>query len=158
MPAVYTSFWDQYGLQATASGAITDSTTYIPKGANPKVSGDPYELQFNYDLASGTLNATNTPLVICSLPAGTYDLEVVLNQTGTDLDSDNNFTFNLGTVASATAYASASTGLQATTPFRYGPARVTVASGESLRLARQAGDLDSSGRLVGLVRITAPAA
>ncbi len=158
MPAVYTSFWDSYNLQSTASGAVTESVTWIPKGVNPKVAGDTYEIQFSYDLASGALNATNTPLVISSLPAGTYDLEIVLNQPGTDLDSDNNFTFNLGTVASATAYASASTGLQATTPFRYGPARVTVAAGESLRLARAAGDLDSSGRLIGLVRITQPAA
>lgn len=159
MPTVFArgnSAADRYEVVGTASGALTTSQTIISKMTGPDITGKTEEYTFSYDLAAGAVDATNTPLILCSLPAGTYDLSYVLNPSGTDLDSDSDFTFNLGTAASATAFLSASTGLQATTPVTGQPTRVTVGANETLRLARVAGELDSSGVLYGSIKITRP--
>ena len=73
-----------------------------------------------------------------------------------DLNSGNDFTFNLGWASAANTHASASTGLQGTSAFALTAAdtlaSAAAASGDQLELARVAGSL-SAGTLTFLMEL-----
>ena len=61
--------------------------------------------------------ATADVLHLCEVSENAKLIELVII-AASDLDTDNNFTFNLGFTGALTAFAAASTGLQATTAFQ----------------------------------------
>jgi hypothetical protein len=115
--------------------------------------------------ADTTLGDTADQVEIMRLPAGAKLTRIVVSP-GADLDTDNDFTFNLGTAGTLTAYASASTGLQATTAFSASDtvlANAAAVAGHddyegsnALLLSRQAGELEVSGTLNFIVSYTMP--
>lgn len=147
---------------STSSGAVVSSSTYQWKGPSAHRKGQTIEIVGSYDLANGILDATNTQLFLCPLPSGGRLVGCQIAPSA-DVDSGNSFTFNLGTVASATAYASASAALQAVTGFSL-PAtiatdaaqQVAIGANESLILARAAGALTTTGTIYFTVRIALP--
>lgn len=162
MATLYSSLYDKYTTQGTTSGAPSTTTTRIYKGLRPEKKGEVVTISGQYDLSEGTLNATNTQLFLCELVQGSRITGAKIWPSA-DVDSDNNFTFNLGTVASATAYESASADLQAVTGWSIpatietAPAGiVSIGASESLILARQAGDLNSTGTLYFSIEMVLP--
>lgn len=156
----YSSLYDRYDVSTTASGAVTGSTTFVPKGARPVYRGESVIITGQYDLANGTLDATDQ-LFLTELPQGARILSIKIWPSA-DFDSDNDFTFNLGTVASATAFATASAALQAVTGFSTTVAGqapdgvVSIGANERLVLARAAGELNATGTLFFAVELTVP--
>lgn len=106
--------------------------------------------------ANTTLGDAGHQVELLRLPAGAKLTRIVVSPSA-DLDTNNDFTFNLGTAGALTAYASASTGLQATTAFSATDTVLANAppvaghadygSGNALLLSRQAGGLEVSGTL-----------
>ena len=162
MPAVFSTLYDKYTTVGTASGAIAQTTVAIPKGAQPEVKGTVVQIGGSYNLADGALNATNTPLTLTPLPQGSRIVSIKIWPSA-DIDAGNDFTFNLGTVANGTAFASASTALQAVTGFST-PATIAqavtgqtaIGANESLLLARAAGDTDAVGTIFFTVELIIP--
>ena len=153
MATLYSSLYGPVNTASTSGGEIVYNNSYIYKGPTANLKSVPTSYSGKYDLANGTLNATNTQLFLCPLPAGSRILGIQIAPSA-DIDADSNFTFNLGTVASATAFGSALMSLQAVTGFSL-PATiatdlaqaVVIGANESLILARVAGDLDATGTI-----------
>lgn len=148
---------------STSAGAVVSSSSYVWKGLIAQQKGRVIEIAGQYDLANGNLNATDTQLFLCPLPQGGRLVGCQIAPS-VDIDSGNTFTFNLGTVASATAYTpSPSTALQAVTGFSL-PAtiatdaaqQVAIGASESLILARAAGTTASTGTIYFTAKIALP--
>lgn len=81
---------------------------------------------------------------LCAVPQGTKLLRMAIVPSA-DLDGSNSFTFNLGWVSAATAFASASTGLQGTSAYTTAAADQASAAaagdGDEVVLTRVAGAL-----------------
>lgn len=154
MAIKYSNLYSSVTTRATSSGEETSSTSYAYKGPQATKKDESVEISGKYDLANGAIGATHTSLYLCALPSGgrLMDLKIV---PSADVDSDSDFTFNLGTVASATAFMSTnSTGLQAVTGFSLpetiatSPAGIaTIGASEHLVLTRVAGELNETGVL-----------
>lgn len=154
-----TLYSDQYGQvsgEVVTAGVVASNTSYIYKGPSATTKGQPVVVNATYNLANGTLNGTNTQLVICKLPEGGKGLRISISSGDDDVDSGNSFTFNLGTTTNATAFASADTGLQAGGEVFYtieATEEVTIAAGDELIFSRQANALNSSGTLYFVVEM-----
>ena len=155
MAILYSNLYGAIPTVGTSAGAITTTTSYVYKGPTVKSKGEAIVIAGVFDCANGLLNGTNTQLFLCALPQNGKISRISLAPSA-DIDSGNTFTFNLGTVALATAYASASTALQAVTGFST-PATIATdadqgvalfAASESLILARQAGATTSTTGLI----------
>lgn len=158
MATLYSSAYSASSTQATsagtAGGETTTTTTAAYMGPRTEKKGDTVTVVATYNLANGTLSGTNTSLVIADLPAGAKPLLLNISSNDADIDSNNDFTFNLGYTGSLTAIASADVGLQAGGEMNYTTAilldifdATTVTEGVQLILGRQAGDLNSTGTL-----------
>ena len=157
---------DQYASpvnQAISAGVIGSSqTAWSYKGPSATEAGKPTLVRATYNLANGTIDITTTDdLLICGLPIGASITRLSISSGDDDLDSDNDFTFNLGWTGSLTAILSASTVLQAGAETNLGQeeldeiAAVTV-DGAHLTLTSAAGDLNSSGTIYFLVEYVVP--
>lgn len=119
---------------------------YIHKGATPARRG---ELCVRYIEFTGTLSqASADSLVLCDLVNGEKVIGFFNGRSG-DPDAANDFTFNLGYTGALTAYASASTGMQATTKFELTEgdlinAAAVAIDGAQLILTAQAGAAEVS--------------
>ncbi len=163
MATLYSTLYDSYDIQSTSGGLITSNSTRTYRGLYVEDKGKTVTFGGSYDLANGTLSATNTQLFLCGLQQGVNVLRIGIWPSG-DIDSDNDFTFNLGTVASATAWASASTALQAVTGFSTPGTiatdtapQIVIGANESLILTRQAGSLNATGIIYWSVTLELPA-
>lgn len=87
------------------------NSTYEPVTATPTKRGELVTVRPTYTLTA-VIGATDV-IRICSIPAGAK--LVYLAQTNPDLDSGTTATFGLGNSTSATAFASASAGMQTAT-------------------------------------------
>lgn len=120
-------------------------------------------------MAKGTVYVVRTTLTIASSLGASDDAKLLKAMEGAqmlrltivpsaDLNSGNDFTFNLGWSSAGTAFASASTGLQAATAFSLTAADMAAAAaaakgGDDLVLTRVAGSL-SAGSLRVIAEIT----
>lgn len=157
---------DQYASpvnQAITAGVVGNSqTAWSYRGPSATEAGKPTLVRATYNLANGTLAFASTDdLFICALPIGARITRLSISTGDDDLDSDNNFTFNLGWTGSLTAILSGSTVLQAGAETNLGQeeldeiAAVTV-DGAHLTLTSAAGDLNASGIIYFLVEYVVP--
>ncbi len=163
MATQFSSLYDSYALQSTSGGLVVENVTRTYRGLTVENKGQAITFGGSYDLANATLGATHTALNLCDLPQGANVLRIGIWPSA-DIDSDNDFTFNLGTVASATAWASASPALQAVTGFSTPGTiatdtapQVTIGANEKLVLQRQAGALNATGIIYFSVTLELPA-
>ena len=150
MAAKYSSLYESNSTQTVSSGAVTTSTTYSYVGPKADQKQRTCTIRATYDLANGALGATNTTLTIAEIPAGAKMLRMTISSGDDDVDSDNDFTFNLGYTSATTAFLAASTVLQAGAETVYVSEdleEIAAAAGDSLLLTRAAGTTNTSGTI-----------
>lgn len=128
---------------ATRYSNLYDDDTNAYKGPYAKHVG---EVVGVYGIIDTALDGTDTKCKLFEAPKGAKVLRASI-LAGSDLDSDNNFTFNLGFASAPTGFLSASTGLQATTVVTEAPtdtfAVAAATVDESFELNRAAGDISA---------------
>jgi len=128
---------------ATLYSSLYDDDTNAYKGPYAERNGQVVGV---YGTITDTIDGTNSEVRLFEVPAGAKVLRCSI-LAGSDLDSGNDFTFNLGYSGAATGFLSASTGLQATTVVTEAPSdtfAVTAASaGDAFELNRSAGDISA---------------
>ena len=151
MAALYSSLYESNTAQVVTTGAFANSTTYSYVGPKAEHKQTTATIRATYDLANGAIGATNTTLTIAEFPAGSKMLRMTISSGDDDVDSDNDFTFNLGWTSSTSAFLAASTVLQAGAETAYGVEELeeiaASAAGDSLVLTRAAGATNSSGTI-----------
>ena len=151
MAAKYSSLYESNSTQTVSSGAVTTSTTYSYVGPKADRKQRTCTIRATYDLANGALGATNTTLTIAEIPAGAKMLRMTISSGDDDVDSDNDFTFDLGWTATPTTFLAASTVLQAGAETAYVSEELeelaASAAGDSLILTRAAGTTNTSGTI-----------
>lgn len=123
----------------------SDSTNYIYKGPTPEGVG---KLCIRRATFTGTLAAaTSDKLKLFKALAGERLVYFANNRSG-DPDAANDATVNIGWTSAATAFASASTGMQATTKLELTPGDLILtaaaADGDELEVALAAGAMEVS--------------
>lgn len=129
------------------------STTYIykgPFGGQRGIVNALYATYANTTATTAQLSGTNPQLSIAKLPTGAKITRIDILQSA-DADTDNDFTFNLGTTTTPALYASASTGLQGTSAVQIGNdvllSLAAASEGDELILTRVAGELEAAATL-----------
>lgn len=134
------------------------NSTYEPVAQKPNKRGETTTLRPTYTLTAALANAD--VIRICPVPAGCK--VVYLAQTNPDLDSGTTATFGLGNTASATAFASASAGMQTATTTVVAQSALDVAgnvfvAGDYLLCTMSAGPTTAStGTIDWIVQIYQP--
>lgn len=148
-----TLYSDLYGTPPNADAG----TAPIYRGPHGHMAkGTVYVVRGSVTIAT-TLGATDKAALL-KAPEGAKILRAVIVPSA-DLDAGNTFTFNFGWLtAGATAYASASTGLQSASAYSLDAATSILAAaaavkGDQLELARVAGSL-SAGTLNFVVELS----
>lgn len=132
------------------------STTPIYRGPHgPMAKGSVYVVRGVITIAS-SLGASDSAKLLKAMEAAKLLRMAIVPSA--DLNSGNDFTFNLGWTSAATAFASASTGLQAATAYTLAADALAAAvaaakGGDDLVLTRVAGSL-SAGSLTFIAEIT----
>lgn len=147
-----TLYSDLYGAPPNpeASGSM------IYRGPHGHMTkGSVYVVRGTLTIAT-TLGASDTARLLKAMEAAKL-LRMAIVPSG-DLNAANDFTFNLGWTSAGTAFASASTGLQAATAYELSAATLAAAAaaakgGDDLVLTRVAGAL-SAGSLSFIAEIT----
>lgn len=151
MTDFYTNQYGQIPRSSTSSGAITTSRSWAPKGATGGRVGETVTVIATFaNTTAAPLTAADT-LHVCPLPYGAKVVYIGVGASA-DMDTDNDFTFDLGVTGATTRFASASTGLQATTAVeldfsdQFGDAAVST-NGAELLLTAAAGELEAAGTI-----------
>lgn len=134
----------------TLYAAPEGSSTYIyhgPFGGQRGIVNALYCSYANTTATTAQLSGTNPQLSICKLPTGAKVTRIDIVPSA-DGDTDNDFTFNLGTTTTPALYAAASTGLQASAAVQIGNDTLlplaAAAEGDELILTRVAGELEAA--------------
>lgn len=139
-------------LYTTAAGQSADSAAArIYKGPHGLMSkGGIYVVTGSIVIATGETIGADGDAKFMAVPEGARLLRIAIVPSA-DLNSGNDFTFNLGWVSASNAFASASTGLQTSSAFTLAADAIITAAaagadGDELVLTRVAGAL-SAGTL-----------
>lgn len=140
-----TLYSDQYGIPPNADA----TTAPIYRGPHGHMAKGHGFVVRGALLIPATLGAGDSAKLLM-VPQGVKLLRMAIVPSG-DLDAGNSFTFNLGWVSAATAFASASNGLQGTSAFLLTADQLIAAAASSnhndeMVLTRAAGSL-SAGTL-----------
>ncbi len=150
MATLYSSLYGANNTQGTSAGLFVTTTSYAYIGPTPHVTkGKAFTITGTYDTNNGLLNATNTQLYLGVIPKGFKVTKITIGSAD-DLDSATDLTVNLGNSVSATAYASADTGLQGVAGSSINATIIDSAfmtAEDNLIMARAAGDLNTAGIL-----------
>lgn len=156
------NLWVARATRGTSAGADTTTTAYEYRGPYAARAGDAFDVIGTYTntVADPFAVGTSDQLLICPMPKNGMLVDFKL-ATSADLDTDNNFTFNLGYTGALTQYISAGTGLQAavTTLTSQGILTAGITGGgptnntSNLILSAQAGTLEAAGIIVVHARI-----
>lgn len=163
MADFYTTLYGAVPRSATSAGAVSTSNSYAYKGPVAARAGETVTIYGTYtNTTAAQLGANSGDVIhVCGLPIGAKVLYIGIGQSA-DLDTDNDFTFDLGVTGATTRYGSALTGLQATTPVeldfsdQFADAAIST-SGAELLLTRAAGELEAAGTLAFEVKYVIPA-
>lgn len=153
MTARYSSLYDAIPTQGFSAGAVATANSYAYRGPTIESPGETIMISASYNLANGALNITSTDtLKLCEgIPSGAKLRRATISSGDDDVDSDNDFTFNLGWGSSTSAFAAASTVLQAgaETVWQAEELEEIAAAGENdfIILTAVAGETDSSGTI-----------
>jgi hypothetical protein len=151
MAAKYSSLYEENTAQSVATGAFTTSSSYSYVGPKATRKQQTCTIRGTYNLANGALGATNTTLTLAEVPAGSKMIRLTISSGDDDVDSDNDFTFDLGWTATPTTFLSASTVLQGGAETVYVSEELeelaASAAGDSLILTRAAGATNSTGTI-----------
>lgn len=127
---------------ATLYSSLYDNTTNAYKGPQIEREGQAISIYGVIDTAIGAGDTT----LLFPMVAGAKLIEISL-KAGSDLNTGNDFTFNLGYTSDTDAFLAASTGLQATTVVTEAPtdtfAVAAAVEGDNVVLERAAGTLDA---------------
>ncbi len=146
--------------QSPANGPSTTKTYKGPMGHR---SGETYNVLCTFtNSASAPFGASSgDQLHLCEVAEGTK-LIAFSAVPSADLDTNNDFTFNLGFTGATTDFASANTGLQSASAYTIAnSAAITVAASRSgdkseLLLTRAAGSLEAAGTITFLCTFLVP--
>ena len=161
MATYYSSLYSAIPNRGYAAGVETVTTSYVYKGPSIQRYNEPITIYGTYtQTASPTFAAASSDqLILCPALTGIKLLSYRFLQSA-DLDTDNDFTFNLGFTGALTGFLSASTGLQATTGVAAEATTLMTIAGAttdgSLILSAQAGELEAAGTLHFLLQLVRP--
>ena len=161
MATRYSSLYGSVDNQATTSGAVGASSAYIYKGPFAERKDQIQVVRATYNLASGAIAAaTSDVLKICKLPAGAKFLRVGISSGDDDVDTDSDFTFDLGTTTTANLLLNDSTALQAGAETALGTEELeelaVTADGDELLLTAVAEETNSTGTIYFLIEYVIP--
>lgn len=148
MATYYSSLYSAIPNRGYSAGVETVTTSYVYKGPSLIRYNEPINIYCSFTSTTSFAFASTDSIVLCPALSGvkllSYDI-----QAGADLDSANDFTFNLGFTGALTGFLSASTGLQATTVVSGKPLNVAASTADtnSLILSAAAGALETAGTL-----------
>lgn len=138
-------------------GTYDGGTTYIYKGPGVERKGQEATI-YGTITFDGNFGAGDDA-VLCDLPEGARITRLSLINT-TDQDTDNDLTVDIGWASDQDEFATASTGLQATTIITITETVLisadACAAGDKLTLTRIAGELEAAGSLRFIVAFVVP--
>ena len=156
MATWYSNLYASSSVRGITNNTESTTTSYSYKGPIAEKVGDHQTIRATYDCAGGAVNFSNSDVLhICKLPAGAKIIRITLSSGDDDVDSDNDFTFDLGTTTTANLYLNDSTVLQAGAETAYVSEELeeiaAASAGDSLLLTAAAGETNSSGTIYFLV-------
>lgn len=150
-----TLYSNLYG-PAAGQEPSSDLTQYYKGPSGPMTKGGTYVVRGTVTIDTGTTLGADDSAKLFEVPEGAKLSRIVISPSA-DLNSGDDFTFNLGWASASNTHASASTGLQGSAAFEMDASDLisdaaATSTGDTLLLTRVAGEL-SAGTLTFVAEI-----